>query len=108
MEKCLWKGYIKEGCVDEYVKRHMNIWPELKDVLYKAGICNYSIWLNGNEVYGYYECRMGLEYAQKYQAQSEVVDRWNEYMKDILYMEFNPDTGAQQTLKEVFYWNRSV
>ena len=103
MERCLWKAYIKEGYVDEYVKRHDEIWLELKEELKRASICNYSIWINGNEVYGYYECEISLEYAQKYQAQSKIVDKWNDYMKDILEMKFNPQTGAQQALKEIFY-----
>jgi L-rhamnose mutarotase len=31
-----------------------------------------------------------------------VVERWNEYMKDILIMEMDPETGAQPQLKKVF------
>ena len=56
----------------------------------------------GNELFGYYECEKGVEYAAKVQAESEVVDRWNEYMKDILIMEMDPVTGAQPMLKKVF------
>ena len=43
MEKYAWKAYIKEGCLDEYVKRHNEIWQEMKDVLKSAGIRNYTI-----------------------------------------------------------------
>jgi L-rhamnose mutarotase len=43
-----------------------------------------------------------LEYATKVQAQSPIVDKWNEYMKDILIMEMDPITGAQPQLKKVF------
>ena len=102
MEKYAWKGLIVEGSIDEYIKRHDEIWPEMKEVLEKAGIVNYSIWNVGNELFGYYECEKGVEYAAKVQAESEVVDRWNEYMKDILIMEMDPETGAQPKLHQVF------
>lgn len=102
MEKYAWKGLIVEGSIDEYIKRHDEIWPEMKEVLEKAGIKNYSIWNVGNELFGYYECEKGVEYAAKVQAESEVVDRWNEYMKDILIMEMDPETGAQPKLRQVF------
>ena len=102
MEKYAWKGLIVEGSIDEYIRRHDEIWPEMKEVLEKAGIVNYSIWNVGNELFGYYECEKGVEYAAKVQAESEVVDRWNEYMKDILIMEMDPETGAQPKLRQVF------
>ncbi len=102
MEKYAWKGLIVEGTIDEYIKRHDEIWPEMKEVLEKAGIVNYTIWNVGNELFGYYECEKGVEYAAKVQAESEVVDRWNEYMKDILIMEMDPETGAQPKLRQVF------
>ena len=102
MEKYAWKGLIVEGSIDEYIKRHDEIWPEMKEVLEKAGIVNYSIWNVGNELFGYYECEKGVEYAAKVQAESEVVDRWNEYMKDILIMEMDPETGAQPKMMQMF------
>lgn len=102
MEKYAWKGMIKEGMIDEYVKRHKEIWPEMVKVLKDAGIKNYTIWNTGNELFGYYECEKGVDYAAKVQAESPVVDKWNEYMKDILIMEMDPETGAQPMLKKVF------
>lgn len=29
MEKYAWKATIKDGCFDEYCRRHDEIWPEL-------------------------------------------------------------------------------
>lgn len=102
MEKYAWKGMIKEGMLDEYVKRHNEIWPEMVEVLKKAGIKNYTIWNTGCELFGYYECEKGTEYAARVQAESPVVKKWDEYMKDILIMEKDPETGAQPLLKKVF------
>ena len=97
-----WRGQIKPGCEAEYKKRHDEIWSEMIEVLKQAGICNYTIFMNGDELFGYYECEKGVKYAESIQAQSLVVARWNEYMKDILILEMDPETGAQPKLMQVF------
>lgn len=102
VEKYAWRGRIVAGTFDEYKRRHDQIWPEMEEVLKKAGICNYTIWYNNDELFGYYECEKGCDYAAKIQRESEVVDKWNEYMKDILIMEMDPVTGAQPKLEKVF------
>ena len=77
MERYAWKGKIVEGKFDEYKKRHDEIWPELTQVLNDAGIHNYTIWNVGNELFGYYECEKGVDFALETQKKSPVVDRWN-------------------------------
>lgn len=102
MERLAWKGIIKDGFKEEYIRRHNEIWPEMISVLKEAGICNYTIFADGNELTGYYECKNGVAFAERIQANSEVVARWNEYMKDILILKMDPNTGAQPKLEEVF------
>ncbi len=102
MERYAWKAIVKDGCIEEYKRRHAEIWPELVALLKEAGICNYSIWNVGNELFGYYECEKGVAFAAKTQADSPLVDKWNEYMKDVMIMEMDPETGAQPMLTEVF------
>lgn len=102
MEKYAWKATVLDGKLEEYKKRHNEIWPKLVKVLKDAGICNYTIWSVGNEVFGYYECEKGVKFAAGYQANSPVVDKWNEYMKDVMVMEMDPLTGAQPLLSKVF------
>ena len=41
-------------------------------------------------------------FAEKTQADSPVVDRWNDYMKDVLDLEMDPETGAQPKLQLMF------
>ena len=105
MEKYAWRARIIDGAAEEYKRRHSEIWPEMLEVLKEAGIVNYTIWLSGNELFGYYECEKGIEYAAKVQAESPTVKKWDEYMKDILIMEKDPVTGAQPQLKKVFEMN---
>ena len=102
MERYAWKATVKEGMLEEYVRRHNEIWPELTEVLRQAGIRNYPIWNCGSELFGYYECEKGADYAAAVQAGSPVVDRWNDYMKDVMVMEMDPVTGAQPRLTQVF------
>lgn len=102
MEKYAWKALIKDGCLEEYVRRHDNLPAEMAEVLRQAGIRNYSIWNVGNELFGYYECEKGVAHAAQTQANSPVVAQWDAYMADILIMEKDPDTGAQPLLKQVF------
>ena len=103
MERYAWRARVLPGKHDEYKRRHDEIWREMKDLLKEAGICNYSIWLTGDELFGYYECSKGAEHAAAVQSASAVVDRWNLYMKDVMVMETDPVTGAQPLMKEVFY-----
>ena len=57
MEKYAWKATLKDGMKEEYIRRHNEIWPALVELLKSAGIENYSIWLCGHELFGYYECK---------------------------------------------------
>jgi len=102
MERVAWTGRIKPGCKAEYVRRHQEIWPEMVEVLKTAGIRNYSIFETDNRLFGYYECEKGVAWAQRVQAESPVVQRWNEFMRDILELEMDPNTGAQPELEQVF------
>ena len=103
MERYAWKARILEGKKEEYKRRHDEIWPEMKELLKSAGICNYSIWNVGDDLFGYYECEKGIAFAAKTQAESPIVAKWNENMKDVMVMDTDPETGAQPLLREMFY-----
>ncbi|MBQ8428822.1 MAG: L-rhamnose mutarotase [Clostridia bacterium] len=102
MEKYAWSAKIKDGMKEEYIRRHNEIWPELVQLLKDAGIGNYTIWTDGTTLFGYYECEKGVAYAAKMQATSPIVDKWNEYMEDVMEMPLDPVTGAQPKLTNVF------
>ncbi len=102
MERYAWKGYIKDGSLEEYKRRHDEIWPEMVELLKSAGICNYTIFNVGNELFGYYECEKGIEYASMVQRNSDIVKKWDVYMQDILELKKDEETGAQDKLVEVF------
>ena len=61
----------------------------------KRTFCNCNL-------FGYYECVNGIEFAEKTQAGSPIVDKWNVYMADVLELEMDPVTGAQPKMQCMF------
>ena len=102
MEQSAFVMKLKPGVIDEYKRRHDEIWPEMLALLKSAGIKNYTIWSDGRDVFGYYECEKGIEFAEKTQANSPIVDKWNVYMDDVLELVMDPETGAQPKLQMMF------
>ncbi len=103
MDRYAWKAMLKPGMKEEYKRRHDAIWPEMVALLKAAGIRNYTIWNVGDELFGYYECEKGLDYAASVQAESPIVDKWNQYMEDVMTMPLDPDTGVQPKLERMFF-----
>jgi len=96
------KMQLHRGFEQEYKKRHDNLWPELKDLLKKAGIREYSIFLDEetNTLFGV----MQVEDPALLENMPEhpVMKKWWAYMRDI--MDTNPDNSPVSIpLKEVFY-----
>jgi len=87
---------------EEYKKRHDGIWPEMTRAMNVAGIHNYTIWNDGDELFSYYEVEDYNKSIEVLNA-SEVVKRWNDYMKDIIEYETNPETGRMKEMKLMFY-----
>lgn len=100
MEKIIWKGEIMEGMREEYIRRHNEIWPEMVQALKDSGICNYSIWNNGNELIGYYECP-SVQYAAEFKQKSEVMQRWSASMRHVMRMVVD-ETGKNVAYEKVF------
>jgi L-rhamnose mutarotase len=90
---------VRPDKLDEYVAAHRDVWPELLAALREAGIRNYTIFRNGNEMFGYFESD-DLEAAGAYMAAQEVNARWQDAMAGLLE-ERVPDAGPP-ALEEVF------
>jgi len=63
---------IRPECIEEYRRYHARIWPEIAEAIRAAGICNYSIFLQGDQLFAYYEYR-GPE--GEYEARMEALAR---------------------------------
>lgn len=102
MARRAFKMQLHRGFEEEYKKRHDNLWPELKELLKKHGVSEYSIYLDEhtNELFGV----MQVDDAVQLESMPEhpVMKKWWAYMRDI--MDANPDNSPVSIpLKEVFY-----
>jgi L-rhamnose mutarotase len=102
MKRSAFKMFLKPGFEAEYVKRHNEIWPELKKLLQDAGVCDYSIfWDKETNILFAVQKNSGMGGSQDL-GSTEIVQRWWAYMADI--MESNPDNSPVSIpLEEVFY-----
>jgi len=102
MPRIAFKMKIKPGLRDEYKKRHDEIWPELKELLKRSGISEYSIFLD--KPTGDLFAVLDVTDTQKLDnlRQEEVMQRWWSYMADI--SETNDDhSPVTIPLEQVFY-----
>jgi len=90
---------IRPERVDDYVASHREVWPEMLDALRGAGIRNYSIFRDGNQVFGYFEAN-DLEAAAAHLARQAVSKRWQDAMAELLE-ERVPDSGPPP-LEQIF------
>lgn len=86
---------VRPEKMQEYIRLHNPIWPELTAELKAAGLRNYSLWIqpDGTE-FGYLECD-DWKAACDYLAKSEVHTRWQNMMKDFLLSPTDPAMGGQ-------------
>jgi L-rhamnose mutarotase len=90
---------VKPDRIDAYVEAHRNVWPEMLDALRAAGIHNYTIFRNSNEVFGYFESD-DLEQTGAYLNGQDVNARWQDTMAELLE-ERVPDAGPPP-LQQIF------
>lgn len=102
MERLAFKMKLVPGFEKEYIERHDNIWPDLKILLSKTGISEYSIFLDAetNSLFGV--LKINNHTSLNDLSHDPLMKLWWEHMKDI--METNSDhSPASIPLKEVFY-----
>jgi len=102
MQRFAFKMKLKPGFVEEYRRRHDNVWPELSALLKQAGIADYSIFFDEetNTLFAVQK-QMGSSSSQDL-GTNPIVRRWWEYMSDI--MDTNPDKSPVSIpLREVFW-----
>ena len=102
MKRAAFKMKLKAGYEEEYKKRHDEIWPELKKKLSRAGIFDYSIFLDKETLTLFAMQKLKDNDTVEELPSKEIMKKWWDYMKDI--METNPDNSpATASLGEVFH-----
>ena len=102
MKRNAFKMKLKPGFEEEYEKRHDEVWPELQEVLTKAGFYDYSIYLDEETLTLFAFQKLTDDNTADDLPDNPVVRKWWDYMSDI--MEYTPDnTPVAIGLKEVFH-----
>ncbi|MBJ7538754.1 L-rhamnose mutarotase [Marinomonas transparens] len=96
--------YLRKGFEDEYKRRHDNLWPELAEHLKQQGIYNYYIHLDRNEsrLYASFDAD---ELDTKVLADHPVMQRWWQYMADIMETKMSSFEPVADALEPVFQFN---
>ncbi|MGE4585438.1 MAG: L-rhamnose mutarotase [Sphaerochaeta sp.] len=95
----VWLAKLKQGKSEEYAKRHAEIWPEVREVLVESGIRNYSIWIRGTEVIGYFEYD-SEDHLHMRQSADDWIHRWKDYMGNLFLEDSEADP---EKFSEIFY-----
>lgn len=95
---------IKKDLLEEYKKIHQSVWPEMLEVLSKAGIRNYSLFLRRDGLLaGYFEAENPQESLREV-GETEVNKRWQDYMSR--YFESGSgdlQEGEPEWLEQIFH-----
>lgn len=96
---------VKTEMLEEYKRRHQEVWPEMQEALRAAGWHNYSLFVNAQGlVVGYFETPIGLADAMAAMNATEVNTRWQEQMAPFMES-LNPTRPDHilEVLEEVFH-----
>ncbi len=102
MKRVAFKMHLNAGQKETYIKRHDEIWPELKLLLNEAGVSEYSIFLDEetNTLFAFQ--KVSGEGGSQELGKTDIVQKWWKFMADV--MKTNPDNSPVSTeLEEVFY-----
>jgi L-rhamnose mutarotase len=97
---------LKPNVIDEYKRRHDEIWPELVGLLHEHGISDYSIFLDEQSLtlFAVQTVSSNTISSNDKLRQNEIMQRWWVYMADL--METNNDKSpVTHPLKLVFHMN---
>lgn len=99
------KMKLTGGNIEEYKRRHDEIWPELASELRKAGISDYSIYFDAETRTLFAIQKLADDNTADSLPQNPVVRKWWDYMNDGI-MEYNEkNEPVSIPLTEVFHMN---
>ena len=80
-----------KSMMEEYKRRHDNIWPEVAKIIKEVGIKNYSIWNYEDILVGYYEIESEIadKKANEILFSNPKFIEWRKYMEDIIFIDEN-------------------
>ena len=102
MERVGFTMRLLPGQEAEYRRRHADVWPEMLHALKAAGARDYSIFLHGVDLFAYLEVEDFARFREQ-MAATEINDRWQAEMAELIDPLTDPATGFHQRLEEIFH-----
>jgi L-rhamnose mutarotase len=97
------KMKLSSGDVEEYKRRHDQIWPELVEVLRKAGISDYSIFYDEETRTLFAFQRLSEDNTVATLPKNPAVRKWWDYMNDGIMEYDQKKEPVSIPLREVFH-----
>lgn len=104
MHRVCFQLQVRRDRIEEYRRRHREVWPEMLEALHATGWHNYSLFLRDDGLLlGYFETP-SLEAAQRGMAATDVNRRWQAEMAGFFedLGDARPDEGIL-VLDEIFH-----
>jgi L-rhamnose mutarotase len=96
---------VRQEKLEEYIKHHETVWPEMLDALRRTGWHNYSIFAREDGLlFGYFETPDSFQAALDGMSKEAINARWQDFMAP--YFENLSGTHADESmvkLEEVFH-----
>ncbi len=84
MKQRAFRMKLKPGTVDEYRRRHDELWPDLGQALSEAGIYDYSIFLDEETLHLFAVLKLRDGETSADLPKHPVMQRWWDYMADLM------------------------
>ncbi len=102
MKRIAFTMQLKPGYEEEYQRRHDEIWPELVALIKKAGLANYTIFLDAATLRLFAYVEASDSYDPNWLPLQPIQQKWWAMMGDI--MDTNPDNSPVVIpLRELFH-----
>ena len=102
MAQYCWLRELRPGTEEEYVRRHRELWPEMKEAIHAAGIRDYHIYLHGLQVIGVFQTD-DLEATLEFQKSNEAMGRWAAHNKELFQPQSATPPGRMPLVQEVWH-----
>ncbi|MBO5158255.1 MAG: L-rhamnose mutarotase [Lachnospiraceae bacterium] len=99
-------GTLKSEKVEEYKKLHANAWPGVLKTISDCNLQNYSIFLQGNQVFSYFEY-VGEDYEgdMKKMEADKVTQEWWKHTKPCFEKySISPESEFYHDMEQIFYY----
>ena len=101
-ERHVFRMRLNPGMKAEYIRRHDEIWPELVDLLHKARVSDYDIWLDEETNALIRILTRTNNHPMASPPLDPIMKRWWAHMRDIMATDAD-NVPVQIPLKRVFY-----